>query len=66
MPRYGFIPGTANQMVGSRDVSCFVEPLYFELVQKVFFFDLCMFTLDVTPMATTRRLPPRTQRVSLA
>jgi hypothetical protein len=25
---YDFIPGIANQMVGGRDVSCFVEPLY--------------------------------------
>jgi hypothetical protein len=32
---YDFIPGNANQMVGNRDVSCFVEPLYWELMEPV-------------------------------
>lgn len=29
---YNILPGTANRIVGGRDVSCYVEPRYFELL----------------------------------
>ena len=31
---YNFLPGVANQMVGGRDVSCYVEPLYYSLMER--------------------------------
>ena len=42
---YNFLPGEANQMVGGRDVTCYVEPLYYSLMERA----IGMVVKDIAP-----------------